>query len=242
MRKSDFMEFSVAIATYNGEKYIKQQIESIIKNFNKEKYEIIISDDGSTDKTLEIINKMNKPNIKIINGPKKGIIKNFENAIKNCTGKIIFLCDQDDIWFPYKVKTIKEYFEKDNYLLIVHDNIVVNSKLEIINESFFEQRKCKNGFINNIVKNSFIGCCMAFKSELKDEILPIPDDMMMHDQWIGLIALLNGKVKFIDDKLILYRRHQKNNSGIKKNSVIIMIKNRFIILKNLIKYRRQHEK
>lgn len=233
---------SVAMATYNGEKYIKEQITSILKNLT-ENDEIIISDDGSTDETIAIIKKINDNRIKIINGPKKGIIKNFENAIKNTTGDIIFLSDQDDVWQENKVSTIKEYFEKDMTLkLIVHDNYITDQDLNIINESFFFFRKVKNGLVNNIIKNSFIGCCMAFKSDIKEEILPIPEDMMMHDQWIGLIALMKGKVAFVDNKLIYYRRHGDNSSDFKRNTIFVMIKNRIKIIKYLIHYRRKQWK
>ena len=90
-------KISVAMATYNGEKYIKKQIESILINLNKDD-ELIISDDGSKDKTLDIIKSIKDKRIKIISGPKQGVIKNFENALNNCTGEYIFLSDQDDIW------------------------------------------------------------------------------------------------------------------------------------------------
>ena len=114
---------SVAMATYNGEKYIQEQIDSILKNLEK-KDELIISDDGSNDGTIEIIKKnIKKDNrIKLINGPKRGVIKNFENALLNCNGDYIFLSDQDDIWLPNKVKTVMSYFEQDDKLIaIVHD-------------------------------------------------------------------------------------------------------------------------
>ncbi len=225
---------SVAMATYNGEKYIREQISSILINLS-DNDELIISDDGSTDKTLEIIKSFKDERIKVIEGPKNGIIKNFENAISNCNGNFIFLSDQDDIWKPNKVKVVLDEFEKEKKLiLIVHDNKIVDSNLNLICDSFFKFRKCKNGFLNNLIKNSFIGCCIAFKKELKNHIIPIPIDMPMHDQWIGLIALKNGKVKFISDKLILYRRHDNNSSCFKKNSIIKMIKLRLIIIKNLI--------
>lgn len=227
---------SVAIATYNGEKYIKEQLISIIKNLNSDD-EIIISDDGSTDSTIDIIKSFKDNRIKIIAGPKKGIIKNFENAIKHCRGDYIFLSDQDDIWMDNKIEKTMNLFNEENYILIVHDNKMVNSQKEIINNSFFEYRGCKNGIINNLIKNSFIGCCMALKKELVSEIIPMPTDIPMHDQWIGLIALLNGKVCFYKEPLILYRRHDSNNSSFKKNNLLKMISNRVHLIKNIIKYK-----
>lgn len=229
------LHISVAMATYNGEKYIKEQLDSILEQLSSDD-ELIISDDGSTDKTLDIINSYSSPLIKIYKGPRKGVIKNFENAIEKCSNEIIFLSDQDDIWQPNKVEEITTYFNNNkDCILIVHDNVMINENKKVINESFFNFRKVKNGLFSNIIKNSFIGCCMAFRSELKNKILPIPASMPMHDQWIGLIAILNGRVDFINKKLILYRRHESNTSSFKRNSIFIMFKNRVNLVRNLIK-------
>lgn len=231
-------KISVAIATYNGEKYIFEQLESVLKNIKNDD-EIIISDDGSTDNTLSIIASLQDPRIKIIPGPKQGIIKNFENAINHTTGDLIFLADQDDVWKENKVATVVSYFNEDPKLLLtVHDCNITDESLNITNESFFRFRNSKNGFLNNIIKNSFMGCCMTFRSELKSLIVPIPKEMMMHDQWIGLIALKKGKVTFIPEQLLLYRRHGSNSSDFNRNSVLKMITNRLLILKLL----HQHKK
>ena len=173
------------MATYNGEKYIKEQIDSILKNMNSDD-ELIISDDGSTDKTREIINSFKDDRIKLIDGPKKGIKKNFENGINNATGEIIFLSDQDDIWMENKIAKVLEAFEKEDATLVIHDAEIVDENLDIIEESFFKYRNSGKGIIKNIWKNTYIGCCMAFKKEIKSVILPIPDNIEMHDQWIGI--------------------------------------------------------
>ena len=222
---------SVAMATYNGEKYIKEQIDSILLNINQND-ELIISDDGSTDKTLNIIKCYNDSRIKLINGPKKGIKQNFANAIKNCSGEYIFLSDQDDIWNENKKKIVLSTFEKHDCILIVHDCEIINNEYEILKPSFFKFRKSKKGIIKNIIKNSYIGCCMCFRSELKNKILPIPNDIEMHDQWIGIIAEKYGKSIFINDKLIKYRRHSNNASDMKHHPLNIMIKNRLNLIKN----------
>ena len=131
---------SVAMATYNGEKYIEEQIKSILSNLSSND-EVIISDDGSTDKTMEIINSFHDERIRVIDGPKKGVIKNFENAIKNCNGDYIFLSDQDDIWCSKKVTTILNIFKNDSStVLIVHDNKMIDAKLNTICDSFFRFR------------------------------------------------------------------------------------------------------
>lgn len=222
---------SVAMATYNGEKYIKEQIDSILLNLDQND-ELIISDDGSTDETLNIIKNYNDSRIKLIQGPKKGIKQNFANAIKNCNGQYIFLSDQDDIWNKNKKKIVLDTFEKNNCTLVVHDCEVINNEYETLESSFFELRKSKKGIVKNIIKNSYIGCCMCFDSKIKNKILPIPNDIEMHDQWIGIIAEKYGESIFIKDKLIKYRRHDNNASGMKHHPLNIMIKNRLNFIKN----------
>lgn len=229
---------SVAMATYNGERYIKEQLDSIIKNL-KENDEIVISDDESTDNTLNIINTMNDSRIKLLNGPKNGVIKNFENAVKNCTGKYIFLADQDDVWVNNKVETVLEKFEKEKCEAIVHDACVVNGDMtKIIIPSYFKFRKTKEGRVINIIKPSYLGCCMAFSSQMCKYILPFPNSIEMHDRWIGSVCDMYGKVKFIDESLIKYRRHENNVSKMKRNVIVTIMKNRLILIALLNKLRK----
>lgn len=202
---------SVCIATYNGEKYIKDQLLSILCQIDIYD-EIIVSDDSSNDKTLDIIESLNDSRIKILkNNNYHSPIYNFENAIKHAKGDFIFLSDQDDVWLPDRIKLMKEYL--DNYCLVVSDCKIVDSNLNVMNESFFNLYNSGKGFWKNIIKNSYIGCCMAFKKELLIHILPFPLKIPMHDIWIGLLAELNGGVFFIDTPLLLYRRHGTNASS-----------------------------
>lgn len=224
---------SVAMATYNGEHYIKTQIETILNNL-QEQDELVISDDGSTDDTLKIISLFKDKRIKVLEGPRNGVKQNFANAIKNSKGKYIFLADQDDIWVNNKVDKVLEVFEKNNCTLVEHDCSLI-SKDETILNSFFEYRKCGPGIFKNIYKNTYIGCCMAFSHDLVEKILPIPNDIEMHDQWIGLKSDIHGKSVFIDDKLIKYRRHENNVSDCFKHyPVAKMIKNRIILIFHLL--------
>lgn len=226
---------SVAMATYNGEKYITKQIDSILNNLNNND-EIIISDDGSTDNTINIIESYNDKRIKLFNGPKQGLIKNFENAISHCNNNYIFLSDQDDIWASNKKEEILKTFKKTNSDLIIHDCKVFDSKTnKILIKSFFNFRKSKKGIFKNIIKNSYIGCCMSFKKELLNYLLPFPNHIPMHDQWIGLIAEKKGKVYFLNKKLINYRRHEDNKTNLKHQSIFFMIQNRINIIINLIR-------
>lgn len=204
---------SVAIAAYNGEKYLHQQLMSILPQLGNND-EIIISDDnpkGATKASVDDLLNTDK-RIKYIAGPQKGVIKNFENAINFSSGDYIFLCDQDDVWHENKVKTVLEAF-KDDVLVVIHDAEITDAALNITNDSFMALNNSKSGILKNIIKNSYIGCCMAFKSDLKDYILPFPDKIPMHDQWIGIIGEAIGKTVIIKEPLIYYRRHDETVTG-----------------------------
>lgn len=229
---------SVAMATYNGEKYINAQINSIINNLGKND-ELVISDDGSIDKTRSIIKDFQKKDnrIKFYDGPKLGVKQNFANAIEKCNGKYIFLSDQDDVWMKNKIERVLKFFEKEECLVVVHNSVIVDSNLKATGQTFFQFRNSGVGIIKNIWKNTYIGCCMAFKSSLKEKILPIPNNIDMHDQWIGVLGEKYGKNIFIDECLIKYRRHDSNVSQMSHYPLKKMIKNRFNFIKNFLKKR-----
>ena len=235
MENQENIRCSVVMATYNGEKYIKEQIDSILKNMN-DCDELIISDDGSTDNTIKLINEYQDKRIKLINGPRKGVKQNFANAIENATGKYIFLSDQDDIWMENKMRLVLEEFEKNNVTVVIHDAEVIDENFKVTIPSFFEHRKSGKGVLKNIYINTYIGCCMAFDANLKGDVLPIPNDIEMHDQWIGILGEIKGKGSiFLKEKLIKYRRHSNNVSQMTHYGVFKMIKNRIVLIKNLIK-------
>ncbi len=227
---------SVCMATYNGEKYIKEQLDSILSQIG-ENDEVIISDDSSTDNTVEIIKAFSDNRIKIFENQKfKSPIFNFENALNNATGDIIVLSDQDDIWKANKIETIKKYMH--NYDLVLSDADIIDEKGNILHKSFYKLNGSKNGFIKNIVKNSYLGCTMAFNKKILDKSLPFPKDLPMHDWWIGLIGEMYGKTYFIEDKLINYRRHGNNASPTGEKSKYSFFQKvifRLIMIKNLIK-------
>ncbi|MDQ5983650.1 MAG: hypothetical protein RUMPE_00674 [Eubacteriales bacterium SKADARSKE-1] len=235
------MSISVAMAVFNGEKYIKEQIHSILPQLSPED-ELIVSCDKSSDNTLEIIKNIAfvDGRVNLIEGPGQGAVKNFENAILNCNNEYIFLSDQDDSWLPNKVNCVLKEFQKTNADLILHDAIIVDENLQELHGSFFKKRNSKPGILNNIIKNSYIGCCMAFKKDLRKKFLPFPRSIPMHDQWIGLIAEKYGKVSFLSKKLIKYRRHNNTATAITHSNVKNMIIWRITLIKEFLFYKKSN--
>lgn len=203
---------SVCMATYNGEKYIKMQINSILKQLNEED-ELIISDDLSTDNTIKYIKEINDKRIKLFfHEENHGYTKNFENALKHAKGDYIFLSDQDDEWTEDKVAITLEELKKYNF--VVSDCITINEEDLIIDESRFKTFSIKKGFIRNMIKTRYLGCCMAFDRNVLNAVLPFPknEKLVEHDVWIALVSERYFKVGLIDKPLIYYRRHGNNTS------------------------------
>lgn len=236
MRKNSI---SVAMAAYNGEKYIEEQVLSILPQLAKND-ELLISIDFSTDHSEEIVQSIAKKDkrVRVFQGPGKGVLKNFEQSINLANNEIIFLADQDDYWLPGKVDRVLKEFDDPVVQVVMHDAAIVDEKLIIQQPSYFSYRKVRMGIKENILKNSYIGCCMAFRKTLKDDILPFPKSIPMHDQWIGLIGELKGKNVFIPEVYLLYRRHFNNKTSFQHSSLKQMIQWRINIFKEINKYQR----
>src|SRR5258706_4337485 len=193
------MRVSVCMAVHNGALFLRQQIDSILSQL-KDGDELVISDDASTDSTIEIIKSYVDRKICLLPRKKFGSpSKNFEYALAQCQNAIIFLADQDDVWSPQKIEIMVN--ELAMYDLVVCDCRLIDEKGKVLSESFFEQNRSQNGLVKNLLKNSFVGCCMAFHRNLLERILPFPEEISIHDQWIGLIAQRYFKVKFIPQTL-----------------------------------------
>lgn len=227
------MNISVAMAVYNGQKYLKEQIESILHTL-EDHDELIISVDPGTDDSEAIIQSFPDPRIHTIQGPGKGATANFENAIQHCQNEIIFLSDQDDIWMPEKRKKVLAAFDPET-MVVLHDAIVVDDQMHCIHPSFFDHRGTKLGIHHNILKNSYMGCCMAFRKDMVSVITPFPKDLPMHDQWIGLCGEKLGHNKLIHEPLLIYRRHEENASAMEHADMVQMIQWRFYLIKHLKK-------
>ena len=218
---------SVAMTAYQGMPYIGVQLESILLQL-REDDELVISDNGSTDGTLEYLQAqaIKDARIQIFTfADARGVIPNLQNALMHCRGEIIFLSDQDDIWKAGKLDRISELFESDKELLAVQgDAELIDSNGNVTDKSFFELRKCGPGVIKNFTKNTWQGCSMAFRRSLLTIVLPFPKTIPMHDMWIGILAELTGKVRFLPEIFISYRRHDDNQTKMKPagwNKVIL---------------------
>lgn len=219
------MTLSVALAAYRGERYLEEQVASILPQLSP-RDELILSVDPSADGTRAVAERLAAADARVcvIDGPGRGVIANFERAISETTGDIVALSDQDDVWDPAKAEAIRAVFEGDPALtLFVHDAAVVDGDLTPVADSFFAIRQSGRGLLKNILRNSYIGCCMAAQGAFLRELLPFPQGIPMHDQWIGLQADRRGRVLFDPRRLIRWRRHGGNATGERHAGLLQMI-------------------
>ena len=223
---------SVCMATYNGEKYIKEQLDSIIHQLDQSD-EIIISDDGSSDNTLNIIETYNDKRIFLYKNSFKNVVLNFEFAIGKSKGDYIFLSDQDDIWHENKVRYFMEcFFKSSNTTLLISDFHVIDQNGNYIDRVY--DNKFSSSLVKNIIANKFIGCAIAFTSKTKKMIMPFPKNIAMHDWWIGMCSIIFGEINFIDKKLHFYRRHSNTITNGQGATTGVKLKWRVNLIVNLV--------
>lgn len=222
---------SVAIAFYNGKKYINEQVKSIQNQLNSDD-EIIISVDDDQDGSEPILRELAQEDSRIllVKGPGKGVVANFENALRHCNGDIIFISDQDDVWSSEKVKKVRKAFEDSSVKAVVHNGDIVDGELRPLGQTTYQWRNSGVGFWKNIKKNSYIGCCMAIRKDILEKVLPIPKKVWIHDQWIGLLAEQLGTVVFLEESMIFYRRHGENVTELSHGSMVSMLRKRYYMI------------
>lgn len=230
------MKISVCMAIFNGESYLLEQIASILAQL-KATDELIVVDDASQDKSLELLKGINDSRIHIYhNTSNLGVFASFERALKLAQGDILFLSDQDDIWLAGKVEKIIDVFLLNaKTTLIISDARVIDEFGHTIADSFFAQRNTKftKGVFNNCISNKYIGCTLAFRQSMLKYFLPIPHDVPMHDMWFGILNDIYGSTYYIDLPLIAYRRHFNNVSPAKGANFIQQLIWRWRLVKNL---------
>lgn len=228
------MKVSVCMASYNGAKHIGPQIASILLQLAQGD-ELIIVDDASSDETVKIIEGFADARIKLHrNGTNFGPTKTFDKALSLAEGDLVFLSDQDDIWYDHKVATIRRHFESSDLDLIVHD-ARVTSEGKVVSESLFEMCNSSPGLIRNIISSTHTGCCMVLRRSALRELLPIPCKKgLFHDSWIGVYSSCLGHRKlFLKEPLIDYQRHGHNVSTMRRRGLMKIIPERFNLIVTL---------
>lgn len=216
------MKVDILMATYNGEKYLKEQIDSIL-NQTHPNFSLHISDDKSSDSTRAILEEYASRDKRIVlhfQENNLGYIKNFEFLITKSTSKYIMLSDQDDVWLQNKVELTLQKIIQEKLDLVITDLEVVDKDINLIHKSYFHfsNMKLKSGLPlgNYLFRNPAVGCTLMFHSNLKNNILPFPElkhPYYVHDWYIYIIGEAYGKVGFLMIPLIKYRQHGNNNIG-----------------------------
>lgn len=222
---------SVALCTFNGARFVKQQLQSILEQ-SRLPDEIIISDDGSTDDTVDIVRVVLSDadypatSVRILEeGTNRGVTANFERAVQACTGELIVLSDQDDVWHRDRLSEAVSYFDKPALLLQHSDARLVDAEGVPLGVSLFEaltisaaERKAiaiGDAFHAYIRRNLATGATMMFRSSLLANALPFPS-AWVHDEWLAVIAAAVGEVQMLEKPLIDYRQHGRNHIGARK--------------------------
>lgn len=222
-------KISVALCTFNGERYIKKQLQSVI-NQAQSIDELIVCDDGSADKTVEILTEITRSapfkTQLIQNEQQLGSTKNFEKALQYCTGDIVFLCDQDDEWHPQKVARQVSFLNSNPEIEAVFTNAsLINQQSELTGSTLWEQigfddnskKKWQAGHGYELLFGSYVvtGATLAIRKDAIERILPCPDidKQLIHDGWLALVLALENKIQFIDECLLYYRIHEAQQVG-----------------------------
>ena len=221
------LKISVAMCTFNGDRYLSEQLNSIARQ-TLSPFELVVCDDGSTDDSLELLNTFSNsvsfPVRLYVNDENLGSTKNFEKAMELCTGDIIALADQDDVWLPSKLERIEKSFSGQPQVGVVFtDAVLVDSELRPLNLQLWksvrftrvQQWRLRNGGAADVLlkHNVVTGATMAFRASHLRKVLPIPQ-VWSHDAWVALLVSFFSRVEIIREPLILYRQHSSNQVGV----------------------------
>ncbi len=233
------MTVSVCMATYLGEKFVASQIESILPQLSQGD-ELVIVDDASADRTLEVLRSYRDPRIRIIrHDVNLGVLRSFEDALTVARGEIIFYSDQDDVWAPDKVRIVTKIFEQNPKVdVIVSDADLIDENGAPIRGSYYAQRgEFHKGVLSNIVRCKFLGCTMAFRSRIRERVLPFPAGAhVLHDIWTGVCnEFTGGETLFVPHRLVSYRRHRENVTGNGRLPRSQQLRNRWDLCRELAK-------
>jgi len=231
---------SILLSTHNGDKYLQGQLLSLFSQ-SCISFNVVARDDGSSDNSKKILKSYN---VEILSsdentGVKKSFSKLLEYALKSTNSNYFMFSDQDDVWKEDKIeKTMQKIQEiereyPDKPILIHTDLEVVDENLQTIDKSFWHFENIdpsSNAFNKLLMQNTITGCTVMINRKLAELTLPIPDEAIMHDWWLGLVASKFGKIAYVNEPLIKYRQHKKNSIGAKGFKIKTIVRKFFIEL------------
>jgi glycosyltransferase involved in cell wall biosynthesis len=217
---------SIVMATYNGETYLREQIESIIANTYFD-WDIEICDDGSKDNTKAIAKEYELKYPEKIhfyeNKKNLGVALNFLEGAKRAKGSYVMFCDQDDVWLPFKIertlklmKKMEKSYGKEKPLTVFTDAIVVDTNLKEISASFYKTGKLnvkKLDLPHVLMENKLLGCTVMFNRYVLEYLHTLPRVARYHDWWIAILTTCFGEIGYLKEGTLLYRQHEKNVVG-----------------------------
>ncbi len=214
---------SVCMATYNGADFVREQVDSILRQLGVSD-EVVAVDDASSDETVAVLVSFQDPRIRVIRQTEnRGVVRSFERAIREAAGEIIFLADQDDIWHADKIATMQRAFTSDpRVTLVLSNGELIDSSGRPLSQELYGNGKFPPGVFSNLIKNRYQGSTMAFRRDILDAVLPFPSGIPMHDSWIGLVNTVIGRAVYLPEKLLYYRRHEGNVTSARHGSVLRM--------------------
>lgn len=222
------MSKSVCLSAYNGSRFIKDQIFSILLQL-KANDQLVIVDDCSTDNTYDIVLSIARKNPQVIiyrNESNIGVINSFEKALRIAKHDYVFLSDQDDVWYPNKCELFINELNKPDVVCVLGNLDVVYEGKSLRNKFFDRSPVSRFSIARQFLKNDFIGCNMAFKREVLERALPFPQQISMHDFWLGVVALSMGKVSYVDSASMMYRRHSSTVTTSRRRPLYKILKSR----------------
>lgn len=237
----------ILMATYNGETFLRAQLDSILQQSNQD-WQLIIRDDCSTDATVQIIKEyqlLRPEQIRLIRAeqPSGSAQNNFFRLLRYSTAEYVMFADQDDVWLKDKVQNtlekmreLEEPYGAQTPLLVHTDLAVVDAALRVINPSLFQMHNmdaARNQLNNIVVQNIVTGCTMMVNRALMDLVTEIPAHAVMHDMWLALIAAAFGQIGFLDRATMLYRQHGQNVKGARDMRSLLYIAEKLGELKEI---------
>lgn len=233
---------SVAMAVYNGERFLPEQLDSILPQLEHED-ELVISYDKSSDGSWALLCRYAEADarIRLLENANPGVINNFNNALTHCTGDYVFICDQDDKWLPGKREKMVRALEQADGDMAIHNGVHIDENGNVISEPFFslfDIRKTDSA-LRLILRPRYSGCTMAFSQRILKYCLPMPTKLDCYDQWLAVLCKQYGKCVYVDDILLHHRLHGGNVTPVSTRGLGIILKARLTLIKEMTARKRE---